>query len=138
MDISNVKINVINTKPRIYEELHEKFGVEWEEDVVITYFPNIHCRSNVWNFPEKIAHEAVHLKQQEEMGAEIWWYKFINEPGFRLEQEAQAHKKEADFIRKNIKDRNLRAQIIHEIASNLSSSMYGNVVDHQTAMRLIK
>ncbi len=136
MDISNVEIRIVGARPEVYETLHERFGVEWDNGIIITVYPNIHCRFPLP--PDKIVHEAVHLVQQKEMGADIWWHRWLAEPGFRLDQEAAAHRKEADFVRKSIKDRNDRDKFIRDIAKNLSGPIYGNLISYGEALALLK
>ena len=45
-------------------------------------------------FPWLVAHEEVHVKQQEEIGWVIWIYKWLTDKNFRLTQEAAGIAKE--------------------------------------------
>ncbi len=84
--------------------------------------------------PDIIHHEYIHLLQQEHTGVEVWVYNFLNDPTFRLHQELEAYKAQLDFI----KDRNLRAKVRIECARNLSSPLYGNLINKETALELLK
>ena len=131
-----MNIQISHEPPAIYKKLQEQFGVDFDAGVIITYFPLVHCK---FEPPAaKILHESVHLVQQEKLGVERWWDLFLHDPGFRLEQEVEAYRREAAFIRKNIKDRNDVAKFIHGMAENLSGSMYGKVCSYPEAMALLK
>lgn len=124
--------------PAIYHQLREKFGVDWDTGLIITYFPLIHCKFKLNEYPEKIMHEAVHIRQQEKMTPQTWWTLFLQDPSFRLEQEVEAYRAEAAFIKKVVKDRNAQAVFYNEIAKNLSGPIYGNMVNFSEALKLIK
>lgn len=130
------EVKVLHDKPTIYDELHRRFGVEWDDKVIITFYPYVYCKVNLT--PEKIIHESVHLKQQALIGVDIWWKNFLLDPVFRLQEELAAHRAEAQFIIKYIKNKNDQFQYLHRIAMNLSSSMYGKLITYQKALKLIK
>lgn len=130
-----MNIKITNEIPAIYERLREKFGVDWDSGVIIACFPLVHCK--VALSADKIVHESVHLLEQEKMGVEIWWDLFLSDQGFRLEQEVMAYRREAAFIRKNIKDRNVVAKFVHSMAATLSSPMYGSICSYQEAMIML-
>ncbi len=131
-----VKVTIIHEKPPVYDLLQARFGIDWNSGIIITYYPNVHCIAPLP--PEKIIHEAVHIRQQKAIGVENWWHKFMVDSIFRLEQEIEAHREEARFIKKYIKDRNHANEFIIEIAKNLSGPIYGNIVTFQEAMKMIK
>jgi hypothetical protein len=119
------------TKPPVYPLLKEKFGIDWDNGIIITYGKTIHCKQPIP--PEKMVHELVHVKQQ--TNPEEWWNRYLLDKDFRLSQELEAYKKEAQFIKDNIKDRNGRYMYIHQMAKDLSSHIYGNVISFNDAMR---
>jgi hypothetical protein len=121
--------------PKIYYKLHDKFGVEWDDGVIIPWNDKIHCK---FDLPEeKIVHEEVHLWQQRLKGPKAWFDKYISDPVFRLNQEVEACRAEVKWIESNVPDRNKRFKMIHAIATLLSGSVYGDLVSYQTAMELI-
>lgn len=132
----SIDVEVLHKKPNIYDVLHNKFGVEWDNGIIITVYPYVYCKFELP--PDKIVHESIHLRQQKAMTPQIWWQKFLDDPSFRLEQEVEAHRREAQFIRKNIKDRNAAFHYVREIAQNLSSKIYGELVTYSEAMALLK
>lgn len=119
----------------IYPKLVEKFNIDWETGVIIANGDTIHCKYPIP--PEKVIHEVEHLKQQEEMGIDLWWEMYLTSDTFRLTEEVKAYRKEYQFICQNIPDRNVRFEFLYEMARNLSSNQYGNVVSFTDAQKLI-
>lgn len=130
----NIKLS--NEKPQIYTRLHEQFGVEWDDGVIICDGDTIHCKFQIP--PQKVLHEAIHAKQQEAVGRDLWWELYLSKSSFRLEQEVEAYRKEFQFIKENVRDRNQRFEFLYDMAQNLSSAQYGNMVTGDEAMRLIQ
>lgn len=122
-------------KPKIYSKLHDKFGVDWDKGIIITCGETIHCKHQLQ--PQKVHHEVTHTLQQEEIGEDNWWTKYLSDVSFRLEQEVQAYEVEAKWIMDNVKDKNLRYELIRGIWIDLSSSIYGNIVTFEQAKTLI-
>ena len=123
-------------KPPIYQKCVDKFGIDWEKGIIFTYGDTIHCKYDLT--PDKIVHEKTHIKQQEEYGRDKWWDRYFEDVEFRLSQEIEAYKNEANFIKKNIKDRNSQFKLIHGIAKDLSSSIYGNIITYSEALKLVR
>lgn len=130
-----IDVKISHEIPDIYYKLHDRFGVEWDEGIIIANGGTIHCK----NYPEaqKIVHETVHFQQQEKVGLEVWWNLYLTSDSFRLEQEVEAYRKEYAFIKKNIKNREHAYGKKREMAQHLSSSIYGNLLDYGQALKLI-
>jgi hypothetical protein len=90
-------------KPAIYEKCREKFGVDWDRGIVITYGEVIHSKNPISE--DLKIHEETHIKQQSEIGTEKWWEMYFENKNFRLSQETEAYQNQVKFIRKNIKDK---------------------------------
>jgi hypothetical protein len=127
-----------DTCPPIYQRLKKEFNVSWNDGIIITYFPDIYWKGGDALSKEKIAHEKTHLRQQEDMGVKLWWDKYITDKEFRLSQEIEAYKNEVSYIRQTVKDREKCFKMIHQIALDLSSSIYGNICSYAEAMKLLK
>lgn len=58
----------------------------------VTIHPNIYVPRgvDVFSFPEVVAHEKVHLRQQEALGRGRWLREYLLRSSFRLQQEAEA------------------------------------------------
>jgi hypothetical protein len=123
-------------KPKIYDKLHEVFGVNFDDGVIICDGWTIHCKYEVP--PAKVVHEVCHARQQDKYGRNLFWEKYLTEPSFRLEMEVEAYRKEYQFICENIKDRNLRFEFLYEMARVLSSPQYGRLCSGDEAIALIQ
>lgn len=84
--------------------------------------------------PDLLVHENVHLEQQAKIGVKEWVYDFIYIPEKRLEYELEAYIKQVA----SVKDRNRRVKILIESSKNLSSGLYGDIIDYQSAYNKIK
>lgn len=84
--------------------------------------------------PDLLVHELVHLKQQAKIGVKNWLYDFLYVPARRLEIEVEAYREQI----KSIKDRNQRARVWMQSARNLSSALYGNIINYQEALTRLK
>lgn len=72
-----------------------------------------------------VAHESRHSEQQDEVGGpEEWWRRWILDPAFRAEQEAQAYGVQYKYACGIFRDRNVRAKYLHKITSHFCSGMY--------------
>lgn len=85
-----------------------------------------------------MAHEEVHERQQVAYGGiSTWWFRYISDAAFRLEQEIEAYREQYRFVKRTIKDRNAVARFLHSIASDLSGPMYGNITSYADAAKEI-
>ncbi len=130
------QILIDRTKPPIYEKLKEKFGADWDKNLIVAWDGKIHTKGEIP--AQKIIHEKVHLDEQAKIGNEAWWNLYFDNPVFRLEQEVLAHKREAQFIKQNIKDREVAFRMIIDIARVLSSSLYDLNLTTDEALKMIK
>lgn len=71
-------------------------------------------------------------------GKDAWWTRYLAEPRFRLEQEAEAYAVQYKWILKHLADRNKRARWLHEYATQLSGPLYQVAVTHQQAKQMIE
>lgn len=122
--------------PPIYEECAKRFGVKWGQGIIMTYGDTVYCKFPISKDLE--VHEATHIEQQAKIGKEIWWKKYFDEPEFRLSQEKEAYLNQAKWIKKNIKDRELKFKLLNKIATDFSSSIYGNIITKQEVLDLIR
>lgn len=121
--------------PDVYKELNEKFGVKWNDGIIICYGNTIHCKQDI--SPDKLVHETIHVKQQEKIGKDEWWRMYIDIQSFRLEQEIEAYRAEYQFIKRNIKNREAVFKFLTRMAKDLSSSIYGDIITTDEAIKLI-
>ena len=125
-------------KPKIYPRLVEVFGIDWNKGIIITYGDTVYCSVELEN--HLIAHEEVHVRQQTEYGVEAWWERYLIDPEFRLDQELEAYRAQAKYLREHTEEmsRGQRQIWFITMARLLSGSIYGNLVSFNKAMELIK
>ncbi len=120
----------------LYNKCKETFGfkLKWEDGLVITYEDTVY--SSVPLSEDLQIHEATHIKQQTEMGAEIWWSKYLIDKEFRLSQELEAYQNQWDFIKKNYNRQN-RKYLFKHITKSMAD-LYGGMCTEQEAISLLK
>ncbi len=128
-------MKILKTYPPNFEELNKKF--ELNEFTVFTYGDKLYNPNNVAISEDLIAHEETHVKQQGK-DPKKWWRKYIDDKNFRLSQETEAYSNQYKAFKEMKKDRNERARFLHFISCELSSSLYGNIIDYQEAKERIE
>lgn len=129
-------MKISHEKPSCYDRLKAVFGIDWDSGLIITYGGVIHCKNEVQ--PEFMAHEMVHVKQQEGIDPDEYLERYIADPIFRRESEIEAYQAQAEWIFDNVKDINERWNKIQKIRLKLSS-MYGDIgINYSKACDLIK
>ena len=80
-----------------------------------------------------VEHESCHFKQQKKYGLDNWVKSYLEDDKFRLKMEIQAYKVQL----RSVKDRNQRNFIRMKCAEDLSSSLYGNLLNYDEAFKII-
>lgn len=108
------------------------------ERTVFTYGDTLYNPGNHSPIPaELMAHEETHMLQQGD-DPEGWWEKYLSDVNFRLEQEIEAYRVQYKKFRKMTTNKKARSQLADRLAKDLSSPIYGNVIDYYTARQKIK
>src|SRR3990167_676952 len=123
-----------NECPPIFGRLEKAFGVEWGGDLVIAYDGTIYHTNQLDT--SVIVHESVHLKRQGK-NSDAWYESYIRDPKFRFGEELLAYREQYSFLKEITRDRNELARRWYRLAKDLSSAMYGSVISHQEALKLI-
>lgn len=132
-------MNILNERPPNYEAIVKVIPIVADtEHVIFTYFPNVYTPSGLPLPPEKVAHEQVHLNQQQEVGADWWWEMFLTDTLFRFNEELPAHQADYKQFCKDHKDRNQRFDYLQHLARDLSGPGYGSVAKYEDCLKLIK
>jgi len=121
------------TKPPNWKRLEEAFGVSWDSGVLVTYGDTIHTKSRGGVSPDLIIHEGVHVKQQESIGPEKWWERYIADPQFRLQQEMEAYTKQCNYIRVAFRNDPSKVLRLFNHIWRSMSDMYGGMITYQEA-----
>lgn len=129
----NDEIKISHEVPPIYEKCAEKFGVSWNDGIVITYGDTVYSKDEL--SADLIVHESIHVKQQKEIGVDVWWDKYLTDQEFRLAEEVECYRAQIRFLKANIKDRNQLFRVCNEIWKNMVT-LYGRMVSYEDAKRL--
>lgn len=131
---------IIHGKPPIFDEAAKLFGVTEDDVVFYSWGDTIYSPTGKVPSDDLLIHEATHANQQshDPIAAKIWWDKFMVDPEWRIEQEAEAFGEQLRWIRGRVKDRNTIARYVHQMSSSLASKMYGKAISYQDAMKKIK
>lgn len=114
---------IINERPPNFDLIHAAFPGADKPGVIFAYAGNIYNPSGISIPPALIAHEAVHLENQEIDGADSWWGKYLADSEFRYVEELLAHA--AEFkMQRNAKDRNFGARLLMSTALRLVAPLY--------------
>lgn len=114
----------------LLEEYKKFFAID--KYTIFALYPFIYTDYDLT--PDLLIHELVHHRQQEKHGVKEWVYDFLYNPKFRLKQEVEAYTEQL----KSIKDREQRAKVRWQSAKQLSSSLYGNIISFQDALKALK
>ncbi len=124
--------------PPIMARIKEKFpDADWERGIAICYGEKIYCKYKLTD--DVLAHELVHVRQQKEIGRDIWWDKYLEDAQFRLEQELEAYGTQVKYIREHTErtTRNQRRMMIDRIADTLSGELYGHMISYEQAKKFL-
>ena len=122
-------------RPPVMDKLEKAFGVKWGGDVCVAYNDTIYHSKPL--HPSVIVHENVHLKRQGK-DSDAWYESYIRDNKFRFGEELLAYRMQYQYLKETMKDRNELARHWFRLAKDLSSPMYGSVISHREAMKLIK
>lgn len=130
-----VTIKELSEAPN-FQELKDHFGVG--EETIIAYGDAIYVKGKQLT-SDLLQHELTHCERQKfnPESAKRWYELYMSDDKFRLQEEAIAYHNQYEFCKKVYKDRNKRAKILWALAKELSSSRYGNIIEHNEAMNLI-
>lgn len=125
--MKTVKISTKKPPQWILDKVKEKWDVDWESSTIFTYGDVISSSSGTMT-EDLLHHESHHTKQQKNFGgAGKWWKHYLEDDKFRYEQELECYRKQYQWVRNNIGDRNEVFECLMHYARSLSGKMYGNV-----------
>lgn len=124
-------------KPLVWYFIRRKFPATDPEKIVIAFGDTIYTK---WPINSDLTvHEAVHLRDQKysNFHAWIWWWRYLRNPKFRMEQELRAYRMQYKFLTQGIKDKNHLDKRLRIMAKTLSGDTYGRLMGVNEAMKLI-
>lgn len=83
-----------------------------------------------------VAHETVHVRQQELIGRDEWWDRYLKDREFRFGQELEAHRVEL-AVALTEGGRKHKRMVAALIAKRLASPLYGNACPLPRARKLL-
>ncbi len=120
----------------LLQEVIKKFELSPRilESVAFTYGDNIYAERTLHY--SLLAHELTHIFQQLETGRDKWWGKYLNKKKFRLKQELEAYCQQYKVYKMN--DPAGAEVILDKLARDLSSPLYGMIIEFEKAREKIK
>lgn len=135
-------MNIVRGYPPNIDELDRAFGVKKQPGLIFAWGSVIFKPEGPLELPrELIAHEGIHCARQGNLQPTIekWWHDYIADPEFRLAEELPAHVAEYREYCSRHADPNKRAMVLFNIiAKRLCSPIYGGLLTHAEARKLIK
>jgi hypothetical protein len=130
---SQLELRIVEARPPNYAEIAAALGPP-PATAVFAYGDAVYVPAGGELPADLRVHEAVHLRQQAELGGPgPWWRRYLAEPAFRLEQELEAYRAQVA----SHPDRASRRRCLARVARDLASPMYGRIVTVAAARRLI-
>jgi hypothetical protein len=134
------EVKIVAANPPVFENIVNAFGV-LPKGTIYTYGDTIYNPEGLYIRPEIMAHETIHMQQQEQAGGpDLWWGRYLREPEFRIDQEAKAYGMQYRFLCDNDKgmnDRNARYRMLFFLSNILSGPLYGRAISAIDARILI-
>jgi hypothetical protein len=126
-------MKVSDQLPPNFGDISAKFNIAGL-NAVFTYGDTLYNPTGLEISDDLMVHEEVHAKQQ--VNPEEWWGRYLTDPEFRIEQELEAYR--AQYASLKDRPRPERRWYLREFAKNLSSRLYGGVINKAKAEELIK
>lgn len=145
-------VKVLAEKPPVWDSVCQWLGFQ-PTSALFTYGDTIYNPGSNPIPDQLVVHERVHMAQQMEhydfkgvhraegttpMSPALWWGKFLREPGFRYDQEAEAYAVQYGWLCRQVKGKEQHLDILTQLSRMLASPLYGSEISFQDAMRLIR
>jgi hypothetical protein len=128
-------MKIVKDFPPNFADIEKTFDLEGLQPV-FAYGDTLYNPGG-FDIPDDLmAHEETHERQQKELGPQAWWDRYLGDREFRLMQEAEAYRNQYLFV-KGKYSRQVRRKLLQDMAKNLSSKLYGNIISKKEAEYLI-
>lgn len=136
--MDEIKVKILIERPPVWDAVCNAFQIN-PAYALFAYADRIYNPGDIYVTYDLIVHERVHFEQQggTDEGAALWWGKFLRDPEFRVQQEAEAYAGQYRYLTTLHKDRNKRFDIRRALARSLSGPLYNNVIGTSEAERFI-
>lgn len=119
-----VEMKIVNRRPPNYEQIRKVFPLSAGEGTIFAYGDTIYFPAGGELPPELLAHEEAHGVRQREIGVEEWWKRYLEDDGFRYEEELIAHKAELAELCRLFPTRQQRRYFLRHVAKRLTAALY--------------
>ncbi len=123
--------------PPNIEDIKKVFTNLEKHKPIFCYSDTIYNPFKVNVTPDLHVHEGVHQRQQGDY-PDVWWYKYLTDMSFRLDQEIEAYGEQLKFVKDNGVRGKLFDWIKDKIAMSLSSDLYGNIISYAKAESAVR
>jgi len=128
-------MKVVNDFPPNIQQIALEFPIEAFRPV-FTYGDTLYNPTGGEISDDLMAHEEEHEKQQARIGIDNWWNLYLKNRAFRLTQELEAYRTQTKLLKTKY-NRAYWKPRVQEMARNLSSPLYGNIIKFKDAKELI-
>lgn len=120
-------MKIIEEYPPNIGTIERTFGpIVKQGGIVFTYGDTLYNPHRLNIEDHLLAHEQVHTLQQGDNPGS-WWYRYLTEIPFRLEQEIEAYAVQYRFVKEHFNNKIVK-WFIDRIATDLSSEIYGKMI----------
>ncbi len=118
--------SVVIERPPNFDRILTRFPKAAEPGVIFAYGGKIYNPGGGSIPLALLAHEEVHLNNQDTFGSDEWWERYLTEDQFRYYEELLAHAQEYRVQLAYIDgDRNKKAKLLTSTARRLVAELYG-------------
>lgn len=130
-------MKVVKSNPPNIKDIEARFDLTGKKPC-FAYGDTIYNPHGIDMTDDLIEHEMTHCERQKNDPKE-WWKKYILDDDFRCLEELVAYARQYIYVCNNLqKDRNKRAVFLTQIAKEMSSPLYGNMITYQEALKALR
>lgn len=130
-------MKIVVAHPPNIEAILRRFPLALSPGVVFTYGDTLYSPIGPVLPRDIIAHEGVHSRQQEPMGPEEWWKRYIEDATFMVLQEIPAYRRQYQVFCSIVARRGLHKIRLFQLAKDLSGPLYGSALTFDAARSAI-
>lgn len=133
-----IEIAIAKPPKLVWDGCHKHFDID-DANTVYTHGGTLYNPADNYIDRPLLVHESIHAKQQNatDGGPDAWWKRYLEDPVFRVIQEAEAYGAQYVEYCALHRDRNQQARFLHFIVSALSSDMYRVNMSYSDAKKAI-
>jgi len=130
-------MKILEQNPPNIDDIKRIFPHYKNHKPVFSYGNTIYNPFKIKLTPDLERHEQVHSERQGEY-PEVWWYRYLTDKEFRLEEELVAYGEQLKFAKNNGVRGKLYDWAKENMAQALSGELYGNLISYGEAESKIR